>query len=63
MWKFTRWFTSSWYEYLFSKPWMDKLTFRMLICRIKGHPAGVAFYNPSGLEPDMTCRNCGEDLG
>jgi len=33
------------------------------VCRAKGHPAGVFFYNVGGCEPDMTCRGCGEDLG
>ena len=32
-------------------------------CRVRNHPAGVVFYNCGGLEPDMTCRGCGEDLG
>lgn len=32
------------------------------ICRWRGHPAGV-FWNSSGLEPDMRCQGCGEDLG
>lgn len=32
-------------------------------CRLRGHPAGVVFYNPGGFEPDMHCINCGDDLG
>jgi hypothetical protein len=31
-------------------------------CRAQGHPCGVAWYS-QGLEPDMTCKGCGEDLG
>ena len=31
-------------------------------CRAKGHPAGVVWYS-NGLEPDMHCKGCGEDLG
>lgn len=31
-------------------------------CRIKGH-GKVYFYNPGGMEPDMHCRDCGEDIG
>jgi hypothetical protein len=31
-------------------------------CRAKGHPCGVV-WNSSGLEPDMACKDCGEDLG
>ncbi len=39
------------------------------ICRMRGHSDktgkayGVVFYNPNGYEPDMTCLNCGDDLG
>ena len=32
-------------------------------CRMRGHPVGVWFYNVGGLEPDMHCKGCGEDLG
>lgn len=32
------------------------------LCRAQGHPAGVFFYS-GGLEPDMHCMGCGEDLG
>lgn len=34
-----------------------------MICRMQGHPHGVIWYNATGLEPDMTCKNCGDDLG
>ena len=33
------------------------------LCRARNHPAGVYWYNVGGLEPDMQCRGCGEDLG
>ncbi len=36
---------------------------RRLICRLKGHPPGVYFYNPGGMEPDMHCMGCGDNLG
>lgn len=32
-------------------------------CRARSHPYDVHFYNVSGLEPDMRCQGCGEDLG
>jgi hypothetical protein len=32
-------------------------------CRARGHPYGVHFYNVGGLEPNMHCYGCGEDLG
>ena len=45
-------------KYLFTKPF----SLKALICRYKGHPYGVVWYNPNGLEPDMHCKNCGDDL-
>ena len=46
-------------KYLFSKPF----SIRKLICRWRCHPYGVVWYNLNGLEPDMHCKNCGDDLG
>lgn len=54
-----KWFDISWYQYLFT----DLDGFRNLWCRIRGHPYGVVWYTLCGLEPDMSCKNCGEDLG
>lgn len=31
-------------------------------CRYKGH-GKVFWYNLGGMEPDMRCQDCGEDLG
>lgn len=31
-------------------------------CRRIGYPNGIVYYN-SGSEPDMSCKDCGEDLG
>lgn len=31
-------------------------------CRARNHPYGVGWYNVGGLEPDMHCQGCGEDL-
>lgn len=39
-------------------PW-----WRVIRCRWRGHPAGIVFYNPGGLEPDTTCRECGDNIG
>lgn len=68
LWKLTRWFTSSWWGYIFgpmngrySDEWFWRI--RIVWCRIRNHPAGVVWYNPGGFEPDMICKNCGEDLG
>lgn len=33
------------------------------LCRWRGHPAGLVWYNVGGLEPNMHCNGCGEDLG
>jgi hypothetical protein len=53
-----KWFSIHWYKYLFKdcKGWTN------FWCRVRGHP-GVFWYNVGGLEPDMTCERCGEDLG
>jgi hypothetical protein len=53
------WIDICWYRYLFQSPW----TWRRVLCRIGGHRAGVVYYNAGGSEPDMHCKNCGEDLG
>ena len=39
---------------------MDRL--HRWLCEMNGH-GSVVFYKPYGLEPDMHCRRCGEDLG
>jgi hypothetical protein len=54
-----KWFTLSWYKYLFT-PWLG---FKVLFCRIKGHPNGPIYFNPGGLEPNWKCKDCGEDIG
>ena len=36
---------------------------RVIRCRWRGHPAGVTWYNSAGLEPNMTCKECGDNLG
>lgn len=53
------WFTISWWKYLLT----DCTGWTNFWCRVRGHPYGVGWYNAGGLEPDMQCRNCGEDLG
>ena len=53
------WFFPSWYKYLFS-PWKG---WRTVFCRAGGHKCGVVYVNPTGLEPDMSCKNCEDDLG
>jgi len=58
------WFTLSWWRYLLSKKepgWASWWT--TIKCRATGHRCGVVWYTSSGLEPDMTCKVCGDDLG
>ena len=58
------WFTKDWWRYLLEKPKQDSSYIRSFWCRVKGHPDGVWWFNNSGeLEPDMHCKNCGDDLG
>jgi hypothetical protein len=36
---------------------------KAVICRLKGHPRGPIYYTgPTAREPDMRCRNCGDEL-
>jgi len=61
------WFYAAWWRYLLGKSnnrWPDRglgAYLRRVVCRARGHPAGIVFFNPGGLEPNMSCRNCGED--
>jgi hypothetical protein len=50
-------------KYLLSKKAEDYNWITVILCRLRGHPHGVIWYNANGLEPDMTCKNCGDDLG
>jgi hypothetical protein len=55
----SRYFTKTWWQYYFAKPF----NLRALICRIRNHPYGVVWYTLSDIEPDMHCVNCGDNLG
>ncbi len=59
------WFTRDWWRYLLaprSDSHVSWLT--VILCRLRGHPCGVVWYTgPTAMEPDMTCRDCGDDLG
>jgi hypothetical protein len=59
----TGWFYRDWYNYLFEEKDPDYSWWQVLKCRMFGHPAGVWWYNPNGLEPDMHCKGCGDNLG
>lgn len=67
------WFTKDWWEYLLapisnarsssSLYWQARARLKTASCRARGHPYGVYWYKSTGMEPDMTCNNCGDDLG
>ena len=54
-----RWFTIGWWKYLLEAP----VSWTAFWCRVHGHPGGPVWYNGMGTEPDMTCRDCGDNLG
>ena len=68
-----KYFLISIYEFIFIKEFRQcvlskhepdyGIKLHAMICRIEGHPHGVIWYNVNGFEPDMTCKNCGDDLG
>jgi hypothetical protein len=50
-------------RYLLHKPRPQETPWpKLIICRWRGHKDGVIWTNITGLEPDMHCKNCGEDL-
>jgi len=59
VWKVYRWFLPWWWKYLFTncEGWSN------FWCRVSEHKCGVIWYNYCGDEPDMCCKNCGEDFG
>ena len=57
------WAAWGWIRYLFSRQYGgDRPTLRMIWCRAHGH-AGPVWFTLTGLEPDMTCKWCDEDMG
>ena len=63
-WKLTRWFTKGWWQYLLEPKCKDVSWLTAIWCRVRGHPAGVVWFTLSDrLEPDMSCKDCGDDLG
>ena len=57
----TRW---GW-KYLFAPKNIDTDRSKVAVmwCRLRGHPAGIWYYNSSGFEPDTHCKCCNDDLG
>jgi hypothetical protein len=61
---FQLWFSKDWWEYLLKPRADDEYSwFTVIKCRIQGHPHGVIWYNASGYEPNMSCKECGDDRG
>lgn len=48
-----------WWKYVLAK---NNRTIKSIICRMRNHPCGVVWFT-SDYEPDMHCKNCGDDLG
>ncbi len=60
-----KWFCIGFYHYLFSDlSWTDGTlhSLKVIICRINGHKKGPVWFNAGGFEPDMSCKNCGDQL-
>ena len=57
------WLTLDWWKFLLERPKVGQSRWTCFWCRARGHPAGVWWFNVGGLEPDMHCMNCGDDLG
>ena len=55
------WLTKNWWSYLLK----DCKGPAHFLCRMRGHPCGVVWFtsDPNACEPDMHCKDCGEDLG
>jgi hypothetical protein len=54
-----RWFSKAFWRYLLK----DCKSWEMFWCRAGGHKPGPTWFNPGGVEPDMHCRGCGENIG
>ena len=50
------------WAYLLKAPAEEISLWTAFWCRYNGH-AAVVFYNPGGMEPDMHCSKCYDDLG
>jgi hypothetical protein len=60
------WFTFVWWRYLFTgishRGEKKRYSWTAFWCRLRGHPDGPVWFNCGGLEPDMSCHNCGDEL-
>lgn len=61
--KLSKWLYIGYWRYLLSKPNGRASKWSTFWCRVKGHPCGIVYYTgPSALEPDYSCKNCGDEL-
>lgn len=51
------------WKYLLAKKSSESSWFKVIKCRLQKHKHGVIWYNPNQIEPDMHCKNCGDNLG
>lgn len=52
-------------RYIFERPKRSTLKewITTSLCRMRGHPKGPVYYTgPTATEPDMRCKDCGEEL-
>lgn len=61
------WWSVDWYAYLLAPRHDSSISWRTVMrCRARGHRglgAGPIWQNLAGLEPNMRCRTCDDDLG
>ena len=59
-----RWLHKDWWAYLLApRKWPHENWLTVILCRARGHPEGMWWYNVGGTEPDMHCKCCGDDIG
>ena len=63
--RITKWFSWNYWRYLLegTNGMSPRKKWERVICRSKGHPNGVRWFNVNGMEPDMRCVDCDDDLG
>ena len=58
------WFDKYFWKYLLGKADDPKYCskWHRFWCRAAGHPTGPWYHNMGGYEPDMSCKECGDEL-
>ncbi len=57
------WLNMKWWFYLLSDLRGRNHKIATILCRAGDHKGGVFYYNPSGIEPNMECKRCGDVIG